>query len=601
MVSDFQHRCFSALRYLVGAAIQAGLILTMMGAVQANAEPPAKGLKLSLSRPKLETAYGDYLVSRIAGLSSDNRQSALALMRASERDEDNALMGKAYFGAIINGELDWAHDHAPDETSGPLALLMKRTLELAVAMKSDQPKASQIALDQVLALNPEDRFALLVQPIIWAKNGRWDEAGLFTPKVVRNNGPLNLFVRLEQAQILEIHERYTEAENAYRQLASQGSAQGLFLKAYAEFLDRRGRSQDAIDTYAKAIDIAAEPTLFDRVQRIKNKIKPEPLTLGRLQARAGFAASLLFSVQGEKEYAMVNAQLGAWLDPEPKGDDFTTTQYIIGNLYNALGDRNEAKARWLSIPAASPMFSEARMQLAQQLISTGNFQDAAMHLEAVTHGLPEPGLTPTILRDDRPDRLRLSLLRADIKRNLGDTKGALTLIKAHIKAYGEGDLSWEGWYMLAGLYDSQDQWLEAEKAINMARKLGGDRAEILNFLGYGWINRRQHISDGLELVKQALKLAPKNGAITDSLGWAYYQLGQFPESRDWLEKAVVMEPSNPEITEHLGDVYLALHRTNEAQFEWRRAMSLNPSPSITQRLDSKLSQFASKPQVAAKP
>lgn len=211
---------------------------------------------------------------------------------------------------------------------------------------------------------------------------------------------------------------------------------------------------------------------------------------------------------------------------------------------------------------------------------------------------------PAGLASDATDRINLVLVRADLMRANGENAGALKLMQAYVSNYGEADLGWEGWFMLAGLYDSNEQWSQAEAAAIKARKLGGDRADILNFIGYGWIDHRQHISEGLELVRQALKAEPKSGAITDSLGWAYYQLGQFNEACDWLEKAILLEPANAEITDHLGDVYMALQRRDEARFEWSRALDLSSSERLASALKAKIDKAGGtlrQKQAAARP
>ena len=59
--------------------------------------------------------------------------------------------------------------------------------------------------------------------------------------------------------------------------------------------------------------------------------------------------------------------------------------------------------------------------------------------------------------------------------------------------------------------------------LNAALAIEPDRPELLNYLGYGWINRGERMAEGLALIKRAAEARPDQGYILDSLGWAYFQ------------------------------------------------------------------------------
>lgn len=101
-----------------------------------------------------------------------------------------------------------------------------------------------------------------------------------------------------------------------------------------------------------------------------------------------------------------------------------------------------------------------------------------------------------------------------------------------------------------------------------------DHAQTLNYLGYMWADRGEHLERALELVQRAVKLDPDNGAYVDSLGWAHYRLGHFTEAREHLERAVRLAPGDPVVYEHLGDVYAALGENGKAAEQYRRALQV---------------------------
>jgi tetratricopeptide (TPR) repeat protein len=89
-------------------------------------------------------------------------------------------------------------------------------------------------------------------------------------------------------------------------------------------------------------------------------------------------------------------------------------------------------------------------------------------------------------------------------------------------------------------------------------------------------------------VKKAVELKPNDGYIVDSLGWAYYQLGDYEAAVTEIERAVELIPSDPIIGEHLGDVYWKVGRKLEAKFQWQHAKDNDPEPDDLKRIEDKL-------------
>ena len=81
----------------------------------------------------------------------------------------------------------------------------------------------------------------------------------------------------------------------------------------------------------------------------------------------------------------------------------------------------------------------------------------------------------------------------------------------------------------------------------------------------------QNIDEAFKMLQRAVELAPRDGMIIDSLGWAYYRLGRYEDAVTELERAVSLKPEDPVIHDHLGDAYWKTGRALEAQFQWRHA------------------------------
>src|SRR4030095_6755758 len=99
-------------------------------------------------------------------------------------------------------------------------------------------------------------------------------------------------------------------------------------------------------------------------------------------------------------------------------------------------------------------------------------------------------------------------------------------------------------------------------------KLEPENALLLNFLGYGKLERGEDLDAAEAMIRKASSLRPDDASITDPLGWALYKRGRWPEAITTLTKAAAGDPSQSEIHEHLGDALYSSGRRIEARFSW---------------------------------
>ena len=126
-------------------------------------------------------------------------------------------------------------------------------------------------------------------------------------------------------------------------------------------------------------------------------------------------------------------------------------------------------------------------------------------------------------------------------------------------------------------YERKKQWSKAEADFKRVLAFEPDNADALNYLGYTWVDRGENLTEAFDMIRKAVELEPNSGAITDSLGWAHYKLGQYQEAKKQLEDAVALSPSSATIIDHLGDVYWKLGRFREAGYQWERALEFDPT------------------------
>ena len=118
--------------------------------------------------------------------------------------------------------------------------------------------------------------------------------------------------------------------------------------------------------------------------------------------------------------------------------------------------------------------------------------------------------------------------------------------------------------------------------------LSPDQPLVLNYLAYSWVERGENIDKALKMLQRAVDQRPDDGLVIDSLGWAYYRLGQYDKAVEVLETAIQFSPYESTLNEHLGDAYWKTGRKREARFLWRHALKLKPEDERIPILQAKM-------------
>lgn len=150
---------------------------------------------------------------------------------------------------------------------------------------------------------------------------------------------------------------------------------------------------------------------------------------------------------------------------------------------------------------------------------------------------------------------------------------------------------------LSLICDKLDDVECSERAARRAIELEPDSAEGYNTLGYLYAERGIRLEDAVELVEKAMELQPNDPNITDSLGWAYYKMGDYEKAVEILEDAVALiddrsRVGSSVILEHLGDAYHKAGQIQKAREMWIEAAEGIPNSPTAQ---DKLANLSSKP------
>jgi len=103
-----------------------------------------------------------------------------------------------------------------------------------------------------------------------------------------------------------------------------------------------------------------------------------------------------------------------------------------------------------------------------------------------------------------------------------------------------------------------------ESSLRRLIELKPEHAHAYNALGYTLADRNVRLAEARELIEKALKLAPEDAFIIDSMGWVLYRQAEIDESLKFLRRAFAAR-TDPEIAAHLAEVLWISGKRAEAE------------------------------------
>ncbi|MEP7131657.1 MAG: tetratricopeptide repeat protein [Acidobacteriota bacterium] len=183
------------------------------------------------------------------------------------------------------------------------------------------------------------------------------------------------------------------------------------------------------------------------------------------------------------------------------------------------------------------------------------------------------GATATFTKLATSSELQRVMAAADAEARLKDYSGAAKLAREAAQRFPD---STEVQFRLASSLERAGTSAEAEKIFLHLLETKPNDAATQNYLGYMWADKGVHLEKAREMLEKAVAREPRNGAYRDSLGWAYFRLGNYAAAERNLQEAQRRDPDDATIAEHLGDLAERQGRIEEAVRYWERSLTLKP-------------------------
>lgn len=568
-------------KVLAGLAILATLALAGCGPEEPVAVADAEGTMVgqsSAAKQESWTGTGAYLAGTVAFEQRDMRQAADLLTLALGDDLDNGVLAQKTLVALMSdGRIEDAIKLAHRmQDAGIRSILVGLVLMQEQARGGDYEDALKLSREL-----PDDRLMQVTAPMLraWlAVGAKGKDAGIAELKPLTEIDGAQM---LAQMQTALIKDHAGDSKNAAADLLAAIDEGAEIPAQLAEFYVtlalRNGDEKAAramVERYRTQAVGRGEDVATAMERQIGQPKPKDPLVKDPKQGLAIAYTQVAMELMADDYNGDAMWLTHLALDLDPKLD---IAALALGDLHRQANHLDQAIDAYNQVPEASIFRRPSQLSIAESYRRQEKFGEA----EALLRKLMDAD-------------------KADISaaQQLGQLLRSNKKFEEAAKVYGVaidrlGTLEPEDWqlfYYRGISYERAKQWPQAEKDFQKALELSPDEPYVLNYLAYTWVERRERLDQALGMLEKAVSQRPEEGFIIDSLGWAHFMLGRFPEAVQELERAVALAPTDPVLNDHLGDAYWKVGRHQEARFQWSRALSFDPEPDQAPKLQQKLDQ-----------
>lgn len=516
---------------------------------------------------------GAYLAARVAEAGNDFRAASDWYAKAIVADAANpALLDGAILARIGIGDFPAAIDAARLRAGlgGEASQLAELVLLADEAMREDY---AAILSSADAGRDVGELANLLVAA--WAKvgEGKMAEALEAFDAVVSRKG-FEAFGYFHKALALA---SVGDFEGADEILSGRAAGPIYVMRrgvlAHVQILSQLERNADALALIDKSFGSAPDPIL-DEIRLRLQAGEPIPFDTVR-SARDGIAEvfySISTALRGDADpvYTLLHLRVAGYLRP-----DHSDAILLTADMLGELGQNDLAADTYATFTPEDPSFVTAEIGRAGALRSQGKTDAAIEALQALARSNGNLIGVQFALGD---------MLR--IEKRFDEAEAAYTAAIA-LRPEPTSD-DWVLFFYRGISHEQSKDWASAEADFRRALDLNPGQPQVLNYLGYGLVDRGEKLDEALGMIEKAVAADPEQGYIIDSLAWAYFKLGRYADALEPMERASLLEPVDPIVTDHLGDVYWMAGRKLEAQFQWRRALSFDPAETDRTRILRKL-------------
>ena len=533
-------------------------------------------LQVNVSAAKKDNfpKVGDYLIAQISSQANDYNAANKYYLNLLKKDKKNTdLYLKIIKNNLLNGKIEDANKYYIKlekigcnntniecinflQSIGPL-------INGIVYLKNNRGNKALKSFSKISNIKENELYAGLLKA--------WSLANFYTYKQsiealdsIKSENYSNEII-MHKALIYDLVNEVELADIFYEQALNKNQEISL-INYYLNFLHRNNKNKKKEEFLQKlyadsSYQISINNNILLDARLIENQVNGVGLVLYEASQYLGFEdIDLSLSILNIANYSYPNLH---------------EVDFLSASLLHSLELFDEAMLSYKTIPNNHYLSSLAVIQLAN-LLSLNNQKEAAIktlldYLETKTS-------------------FKVKMTLGDHYRYQSDWEKAQAIYTQIIEneKYALDPNMWNTFYRRGIAYERNKQMDLAEKDFVEALKLNNNQPDVLNYLGYSWIDSDKNMLKAKNMIELALEQKPDDAYFIDSLAWYYFKVSDFDQANSLLNYASQLAPSDPVINEHYGDTLWKIGKYIEARYQWNRALDLEPGIELTNKIKVKL-------------
>jgi tetratricopeptide (TPR) repeat protein len=425
--------------------------------------------------------------------------------------------------------------------------------------------------DQELPNDPEILFFLAST---YSDEGNYSESNAIYDRIIAKQGPDVQVEYQRYRNFLAMEDSTGALESLERILELDPENPTILQSLGAEYIER-GEPEKALEIYERSLeknpnqpetkmalaDLYIKQNEWEKAGDMLMDVMVDPTVQRRSkQELAQFLmATFVRDPENEALKAQTDRIIGYFAEQNPED---AAAQALASDFYLTIEDFDTAMTRLQETIRLMPENEPAWRQLVQLLYTRSEFDTIISMRDEAEAAVPEDAFIRFFIGSS----YALS----------GDNANAVTWLKLSTQAPARGEFKSAVWGTLGDALYSTERFDEAWQAYEESLKLDPDNATALNNYAYYLSTQGVQLDKAIEMSQKSLEFEPENASFLDTLGWIYFQKGQYDEALTYIQKAVEVGGASATVYEHLGDVYDKLGNNDKAQEWWGKAFDVDP-------------------------
>ncbi len=504
----------------------------------------------------------NYFSGIVAYENSDNSQ-ALKFFNSSKFliKQHEIYLEKYTFALVLNGKVKKAINQIKQNSTKDNSNFFQANLLLAIdSLKKGDYKSSEQYINRSYELINNDRFSLIIAEIFKEYLYVFNEKKI--PKSKKKFGNFSYINEVFQRCYLGDQSTKTYFK---RLINSQNDADysryAFFFVNYlieSEKYDEAKQITDDFD-YLNSSLLISQGKKWIEDTKFKNFLDIFSCTNSSdIMGEFFFLVANLYSSQGDYEKSNFYLNISNYLNPK-----FTLNLSLLAENYYTNEDYENTKKTLEVFDKTNEFYYWFKIKKEAQIISNNLDKDVSLKfINSKFKGIKNPNK-------------KMIFDIANFNKNAKKYAKAINYYdQILLNIDSNSDLYAEILYRRGGSYERSGDYKNADNDLLKSLEINPDDAYVLNYLAYSWLEREYKIDTALEMLENAYASRSNDPYIIDSIGWAYFLVGQYEKAENFLKRAVELMPEDPIVNDHYGDILWKLNRKIQARYFWQYVLKL---------------------------